>query len=74
VSERDRELTPREQEVLQAYADTGTIQGAADRLGISGATATAHLHSVRLKLRVPTTAQAMRVGIRDGLITNTNGR
>jgi DNA-binding NarL/FixJ family response regulator len=66
---RSRALTPREVEVLQAYADTGTIPDAASRLGMSPATASAHLHSIRLKMRVSTSAQAMKLGLQTGIIT-----
>jgi DNA-binding NarL/FixJ family response regulator len=63
-----RPLTPRELEVLQAYADTGSVAEAAGFLSITDSTAASHLHSIRLKLRVHTSAQAVTSALRDGLI------
>lgn len=63
-----RTLTPREVEVLQAYADLGSVAEAAETLSITASTAASHLHAIRLKMRVHTSAQAVTAGLRDGFI------
>ena len=51
--------TPRQVEVLRAYVATGSYGAAADSLGIAKATVRNHLHDLRLRLGVGTTAQAV---------------
>jgi DNA-binding NarL/FixJ family response regulator len=64
-----QELTPREVQVLQAYADTGSVKGAGEALDMQASTAASHLHSIRLKMRVSTSAQAVTQALRVGVIT-----
>lgn len=61
-------LTPREVAVLQTYAELGTVPEAAAFLGMRKSTARTHLHSIRLKMNVRSSVQAVAVGLREGVI------
>lgn len=56
-----RRLTRRQREILRAYAKTGSRKLAADQLGISEDTVKHTLATIRSKLQVDTTAQAVYV-------------
>jgi DNA-binding NarL/FixJ family response regulator len=60
-------LTPQQRKVLQAVADEGSVQGAAQRLGMAPATVHKHLVYIRAALGA-TTLQAVVKALRKGLI------
>jgi len=62
-------LTPREREVLEWLAEGLTNGAIAARLGISDHTVKFHVASIYGKLGVSTRAEAIRRGLRRGLIT-----
>ena len=62
-------LTPREREVLEWLAEGLTNRAIAARLGISDHTVKFHVASIYGKLGVSTRAEAIRRGLRRGLIT-----
>ena len=66
---RDRALSARETEVLQAIADGCGVREAADRMYISEKTVRNHLAAVYRKLGVSDRTQALLEGIRRGLVT-----
>jgi DNA-binding CsgD family transcriptional regulator len=51
------DLTPREREVVRAYARTGSLKEAAHHLGITRHTVKAHLANARARAGVATTVQ-----------------
>lgn len=53
-----QELSPREREVLLTYAQQGTYQKTADRLGIGRETVREHLRKVHRKLNVKSSIEA----------------
>ena len=61
-------LTPREIEVLALVGDGHSNKAAARRLGISQHTVKYHLEAVFTKLDVRTRAEAVREGLRRGLV------
>lgn len=61
-------LTPREVEVLALVGDGHSNKAAARRLGISQHTVKYHLEAVFTKLGVRTRAEAVREGLRRGLV------
>ena len=65
----DEPLTPREREVLEWLAEGLSNRGIAERLGISEHTVKFHIASVYGKLGVSTRAEAVRRGLRRGLIS-----
>lgn len=67
----DRDLTPRELEVLQLIAGGLTQRQVAQRLWLSPRTVDAHMVSVRAKLRVHNAIAAVRVALDAGLILAT---
>lgn len=67
----DRDLTPRELEVLQLIAAGLTQRQVAKRLWLSPRTVDCHMVSVRAKLRVHKTNLAVRVALDAGLIPAT---
>jgi DNA-binding NarL/FixJ family response regulator len=62
-------LTPREQEVLNLLADGLSNKQIAERLDISGHTAKFHVASVLAKLGAANRADAVRRGVRRGLVS-----
>lgn len=62
-------LTPREREVLDLLADGLSNKGIAARLGISEHTAKFHVASVLAKLGAANRADAVRRGVRRGLVS-----
>ena len=62
-------LTPREREVLEWLAEGLTNRAIAARLGISDHTVKFHVASIYGKLGVSTRTEAIRRGLRRGLIT-----
>jgi DNA-binding NarL/FixJ family response regulator len=62
-------LTPREREVLDWLAEGLTNRAIAARLGISDHTVKFHVASIYGKLGASTRAEAIRRGLRRGLIT-----
>lgn len=62
-----RVLTPREMEVMELASQGKTKDEIATCLGISFDTVKSHMTSVRVKLNVTNTAQAVRVAITRGL-------
>jgi DNA-binding NarL/FixJ family response regulator len=72
-SEQDEEwivqpLTPRELEVLQLLADGLPNKSIAERLGISDQTVKFHVASISSKLGASNRTDAVRLGLRRGLI------
>lgn len=65
---REERLTPREIDVLRMLADGGSNKQIGLALGISSNTAKFHVAQILAKLGVSTRAEAVRVGIRRGLI------
>jgi DNA-binding CsgD family transcriptional regulator len=63
-----REPTPRQVEVLATYVVTGSYKCAADELGIRYSTVRNHLVSLRIRLGVQTTPQAIYVMTARGLL------
>jgi DNA-binding CsgD family transcriptional regulator len=61
-------LTPREMEILDAVSDGLSNKAVARRLNISAHTVKFHLEAVFTKLAVRTRAEAVRQGLRRGLI------
>jgi DNA-binding NarL/FixJ family response regulator len=53
-------LTPRQLEILRAYAETGSQKIAAKRCGVAPGTVRATLANIRSRLGVSTTIQAYR--------------
>jgi DNA-binding NarL/FixJ family response regulator len=66
--ERREPLTPRELEVLRLLAGGLANKRIAERLGISEHTAKFHVGRVLAKLDAATRAEAVAIGLRDGLI------
>jgi DNA-binding NarL/FixJ family response regulator len=62
-------LTPREREVLQHLAEGLHNRAIARVLGISDHTVKFHLASIFGKLHVGTRTEAVRAGLRQGLVT-----
>lgn len=62
-------LTPREREVLQRLAEGLPNRAIADALGISDHTVKFHLASIFGKLGAGTRTEAVRLGLRQGLVT-----
>ena len=62
------EPSPRERDVLGAVSRGLTTRLAAEELGMRYATARTHLENVRARLGVKTTAEAVRLAIRQGWI------
>jgi len=62
-------LTPREREVLQRLADGLPNRAIAEALGISDHTVKFHLSSIFGKLGAGTRTEAVRLGLRQGLVT-----
>jgi DNA-binding NarL/FixJ family response regulator len=62
-------LTPREREVLQRLAEGLPNRAIADTLGISDHTVKFHLASIFGKLGAGTRTEAVRLGLRQGLVT-----
>ena len=62
-------LTPREREVLQRLADGLPNRAIAEALGISDHTVKFHLASIFGKLGAGTRTEAVRLGLRQGLVT-----
>ncbi len=69
-----RLLTTAEREVLQAYAVLGDTRQVASQLRRSRRTVEHVLESVRRKLEVATTTQAVGIAIKSGLIPGPPGR
>lgn len=61
-------LTAREVEILRAVRDGGTGAEVADRLGLATNTVAQHLHSVRRKYGVSSTAEALVTAEGAGLL------
>jgi len=61
-------LTERELMTLQAVRQGGTGAQIADRMGVATNTVCQHLHAVRRKYAVSSTAQALAAAVRDGLL------
>lgn len=61
-------LTERELMTLQAVRQGGTGAQIAERMGVATNTVAQHLHSVRRKYAVSSTAQALATAVRDGLL------
>ncbi len=57
----ERRLTPRQIEVLRAYAVTGSYKGAAARCGIAPTTVRGTLQNIRSRLGVDSTIQAAMI-------------
>ena len=64
----DRILTPRETEVLRMIADGLGNKEIAARLGISDHTVKFHISAILAKLGASNRAEAVTLGIREGLI------
>lgn len=62
-------LTPRETEVLELLAEGMTNKAIADRLGISDQTVKFHIGSIIGKLGAANRTDAVRRGVRRGLVT-----
>jgi non-specific serine/threonine protein kinase len=63
-------LTPREREVLRLVVDGLSDKEIAAALGISHATASDHVASIRAKLGVPSRAAASALAVRGGLLSS----
>jgi len=61
-------LTLRERQILRAVREGGTGAEVADRMGLATNTVAQHLHAVRRKFGVGSTAQALAAAERDGLL------
>lgn len=61
-------LTLREVQILRAVREGGTGAEIADRMGLATNTVAQHLHSVRRKYAVGSTALALAAAERDGLL------
>lgn len=57
----ERRLTPRQLEVLRAYAETGSYKLTAQRCGIASSTVRATLQNIRSRLEVDSTIQAAMI-------------
>ncbi len=66
-------MSVRERECLQAMADCGDAQRAAQRLGVSVRTVHNELASVRAKLGVGTTLEAVVWALRRGVVRGVRG-
>ena len=66
--DRERALTPREIEVLRMLAEGMANKNIAWRLGISEHTVKFHIASIFAKLDAATRAEAVAIGMRQGLI------
>jgi len=64
----DRILTPRETEILRMIADGLGNKQIASRLKISGHTVKFHISAILAKLGASNRAEAVNLGIREGLI------
>ena len=62
-------LTPREHDVLQRLAEGLPNRAIAEALGISDHTVKFHLASIFGKLGAGTRTEAVRIGLRQGLVT-----
>lgn len=61
----DPRLTPRQIEILRAYAETGSQKLTARRCGISPATVRVTLQNIRSRLGVATSIQAAMIVFRE---------
>jgi DNA-binding CsgD family transcriptional regulator len=61
-------LSPRETDVLKLVASGLAMPAVAEKLSISPLTANAYMKHVRLKLNAHTQAQAVAIGIFEGII------
>jgi DNA-binding CsgD family transcriptional regulator len=68
IDEDDSGITPRESEVLGLLSDGLANKEIADRLGFSSHTAKFHVESLLRKLGAANRAEAVKEGIRRGLI------
>lgn len=68
LMDTDRQLTRRELEVLSLAGGGLTQHQIAARLVVAKSTVHTHLDSVRAKLRVHTTEEAVKVALKAGLI------
>ncbi len=67
--ERQENLTPREQEVLESLARGENSPKAAERLGIRESTLRSHVEKMRIKLGVNTRAALVALGFRHGYLS-----
>ncbi|MBI1387204.1 MAG: response regulator [bacterium] len=65
----DGQLSSREREVLQLFAENKTMKEIADLLNISLKTVEAHRRNIRFKLGVDSTVELIKYAIREGLTT-----
>jgi DNA-binding CsgD family transcriptional regulator len=61
---RDRELTPRQREVIQLLAEGKSMKEAADILGVTPRTIAFHKYKMMKDLGIKTSAELIRVGIK----------
>lgn len=61
-------LTPAERELLQAIADYGSVSAAAQATHRSEDTAKNHMKTIRMKLSVHSTSEALVWGFRAGIL------
>lgn len=66
--EEKRQLTPREREALQLYANGLGRDGIALRMGISPETVKNHLARARFKLGALNSANSVKIALREGII------
>jgi DNA-binding NarL/FixJ family response regulator len=66
---RDRQLTPREFQILSLLADGHSYKTCADRLSLSLDTIRFHIRSIYQQLHVHSKSEAVLKGIRSGLIS-----
>ena len=64
----DKELTPRQREVLQLLADGKSMKVAADMLGVTPRTIAFHKYQMMKDLGIKTSAELIRVGIKKHLL------
>ena len=62
------ELTPRQLEVMQLYANGGSRRNIAKELFITEETVKSHVKEIKLRLSAPTITAAVVVALRKGLI------
>jgi DNA-binding NarL/FixJ family response regulator len=60
----DKELTPRQREVIQLLAEGKSMKEAADTLGVTPRTIAFHKYGMMKKLGIKTSAELIRVGIK----------
>ena len=73
MRETKDDLTARELDVLRLVAAGGSDKLIGTRLGIARSTVSNHVSVVLLKLGAANRAEAVAIGIRDGLIETTRG-